>query len=132
MAIETRESSPESIIEAHRQLVDEAYELLLKENRHLKDTGRPPDPEILEAKRSLLERIAPEGERLRSLAEEFRPRDEALREKIGALQNRLMKLFYLDRENEQLLLKASVGQPVKVQQRRGGIHQLRSTYARNA
>jgi hypothetical protein len=123
--------SPEKLLADHKFLVDEAYDLLLEENKFLKETGQPTQASLLGAKQHLLEKIGPEVDCLRELADSFRPRDPALREQLNALQNKLMKLFYLDRENEQLLLQMTVQSPAN--SRPGGVRQeerLRNAYAR--
>ncbi|MFW5883640.1 MAG: hypothetical protein ACOCVG_04660 [Verrucomicrobiota bacterium] len=98
-----------ALLESHRALVDEVHEVLLQENRVLKDGGDLVEQGIVERKNALLDRLNKDVDALQHLANEETPRDETSREIIAALQNKLMKIFFLDRENEQLLLKASVG-----------------------
>lgn len=100
--------SPESVIASHIELCDEVLALVLEENRILRSTGAPPQDEFLERKRALLPRLDESLDRLREVRESGAVIGDAERTLIETAQNRLMKIFMLDKENEQLLLKVSV------------------------
>ena len=94
-------------LQNHRQLCDELYEFALEENRFLKEQCRPPVPEMIERKRSLLARLDESLAALRAA-----PRDLAAtaEEHASAEQakTRILQFLHLDRENEQLLLRHSL------------------------
>jgi len=98
----------EQVIREHLNLCEQTHALLLQENHHLKSEGTPPPDEILEKKRALLLLLDSSLISLKSLRREnFSPFGDgpAL---IQKAQNKLMQVFYIDRENEQLLMKASM------------------------
>jgi hypothetical protein len=98
----------EQVIREHLTLCEQTHALLLQENHHLKSEGTPPPDEILEKKRALLPLLDASLTALKSLRREnFSPFGDgpAL---IQKAQNKLMQVFYIDRENEQLLMKASM------------------------
>ena len=100
--------SPEDVIRRHIALCDDALALILEENRILRSTGAPPEEDFLGRKRTLLPRLEESLERLRIVREEDKPLGETARRQIESAQKKLMKIFMLDRENEQLLLKATM------------------------
>ncbi len=100
--------SPEEVIRRHIALCDDAHALILEENRLLRSTGRPPEEDFLERKRTLLPRLDESLERLRVIRESGQPLGETARRQIESAQKKLLKIFMIDRENEQLLLKATL------------------------
>lgn len=100
--------SPEEVIRRHIALCDDALALMLEENRILRNTGNPPDEPFLDRKRSILPRLDESLERLKLIREQDKPLGELARKQIEAAQKKLMKIFLLDRENEQLLLKVTM------------------------
>ena len=99
---------PEQVIREHLKLCEQTHALLLMENTHLKEQGTPTSGEILEKKKALLPLLDHSLTALNKLRrEDFSPFGDgsAVMQKA---QNKLMQVFYLDRENEQLLLKASM------------------------
>jgi hypothetical protein len=105
-------------LQKHLTLCDELHQLVLEENRFLKQQQRVPDAALLDRKRSLLSRL---DESLASVKagnaassatpEAARPiqRDPARREIIEKSRAKLLQILHLDRENEQLLLRHSLG-----------------------
>ncbi len=81
---------------------------MMEENRILRSTGNVPDSGFVERKRALLPRLDESLDRLRLIRESGASVGEATRRQIEAAQNKLMKIFMIDRENEQLLLKVSM------------------------
>ncbi len=101
--------NPEIVIDQHLALCEETLGLLLEENRILRKTQRTPEDAFLNKKRGLLPRLDESVATLRNLRENGPKPGPASRQKIFSAQKKLMKIFLLDRENEQLLLKANMG-----------------------
>jgi hypothetical protein len=91
-------------------LCDEVHQLALEENRFLKQHQRPPDAALLERKRALLARL---DESLTALKANAAPApgrpDPARKETIEKARAKILQILHLDRENEQLLLRHSLG-----------------------
>lgn len=105
--------TPTEIIRQHLQICDELHQLGLDENRFLKQQQRIPDGDFLDVKRALLARLEQSLETIKSLnislSEQGATKsgvDKALMEKT---RSRIMQILHLDRENEQLLLRYSMG-----------------------
>jgi hypothetical protein len=98
----------EEVIRAHAQLCDEVMAVIMEENRILRSTGNVPDVAFVERKKALLPRLDESLERLRLVREEGGPLGESARRQVEVAQNKLMKIFMIDRENEQLLLKVTM------------------------
>ena len=101
----------------HQNLCDELHQLALEENRFLKQNQRVPDALLLEKKRALLARL---DESLSALKAGNAPSptdpagatprpDPARSEIIEKSRAKLLQILHLDRENEQLLLRYSLG-----------------------
>lgn len=100
-------------LQRHQQLCDELHQLALEENRFLKQHQRAPDATLLERKRGLLARLDASLAELKSAnatlsgnASAASRDDRAALEKARA---RTMQILHLDRENEQLLFRYSLG-----------------------
>jgi hypothetical protein len=95
-------------IQSHQQICDELYELAQEENRFLQQHQRPAAPSLLERKRGLLARLGAALAALRAVP----PRDARASQAGGALdraRSRILQILQLDRENEQLLTRYSLG-----------------------
>jgi hypothetical protein len=95
-------------LQQHQLICDELYELAQEENRFLQQNRRPAGPGILERKRGLLERLDAALSELRSVP----PKDARAAQARGALdraRSRILQILQLDRENEQLLTRYSLG-----------------------
>jgi len=94
------------LLARHLAICEELHRLCIEENRILKHEGRPPDEAWRERKREVAARLD------RSLAE-LRARSPEPGERGGdALEQarqRSLQILHLDRENEQLLLRCSLG-----------------------
>ena len=104
----------------HLNLCDEVHQLALEENRFLKQHQRPPDAALLERKRTLLARLDESLTALKAGSAEISnlkseisnsssrpdPERKAVIEKARA---KILQILHLDRENEQLLLRFSLG-----------------------
>jgi hypothetical protein len=99
-------SLPELLVR-HLALCDELHRLCLEENRILKQEGRAPDAAWRERKREVAARFEASLAALRE-----RPRDGAPEhggEVLEQARQRSLQILHLDRENEQLLLRCSLG-----------------------
>ena len=98
----------------HQNLCDELHQLALEENRFLKQNQRVPDAPLLEKKRDLLARLDESLSAIKagnagdSSGTAARP-DPARSEIIEKSRAKLLQILHLDRENEQLLLRYSLG-----------------------
>ncbi len=125
------------VLQSHLTLCDELYQLALEENRFLKQQQRVPETSLLDRKRVLLSRLDTSLEALKVTSSEpppLRP-DPARKEAIEKSRTKILQILHLDRENEQLLLRYSLGvrppkpvAPVPV----GNPSQLQRIYERHA
>lgn len=100
---------PEQVIREHLKLCEQVHTLLLKENHELKTDGKTTSDEILAEKKSLLPLLDTSLGELKKLSrEDFSPFGDG-GELIQKAQNKLMQIFYIDRENEQLLNRNQQG-----------------------
>ncbi len=97
----------------HFQVCDELHHLALEENRFLKQHQRVPDPDLLERHQTLIARLETSLAALRDGDTARVPADPALRARRAALieqtRGRLLQILHLLRENEQLVLRHSLG-----------------------
>lgn len=108
-------SSPDVLLR-HLQLCDELHQLALEENRFLKEQQRAPEPALLERRRDLLARLDESLAALRPTGtSEPIPADRNVREQrkeaIEKSRTRILQILHLQRENEQLVLRFSLGTP---------------------
>lgn len=97
-------------LQAHLQLCDELHQLALEENRFLKQQQRPTEATLLDRKRLLLERLDASLTALKSIPPVSAHEDPEQRKAIiEKSRGRILQLLHLDRENEQLLLRHSLG-----------------------
>jgi hypothetical protein len=107
----------ENILQQHLSLCERIYDLILDENQILKTTGKSPDAPFLERKRSLLQLLDASLEKLRTGGEASEPQTQAASILINKAQQVIMKTLLLDRENEQMLLKYTMGDAHPPQER---------------
>ncbi len=106
--------TPTEALRHHQALCDELHQLALEENRFLKQNQRVPDTPLLEKKRDLLARLDASlaaikaGNAADAAASPSRA-DPARAEIIEKSRAKLLQILHLDRENEQLLLRYSLG-----------------------
>jgi hypothetical protein len=101
---------PEQVIKHHLDICEQVHSLLLRENHQLKTEGTLPSEEILNEKEGLLPVLDQSLVELKKLnREDFSPFGEG-GNLIRKAQNKLMQIFYIDRENEQLLHRAGTPQ----------------------
>ncbi|MBL9199396.1 MAG: hypothetical protein JNL39_02770 [Opitutaceae bacterium] len=95
-------------IQEHHRLCDEIHLCVQEENRFLRTQQRAPDAALLERKRSLLDRLDASLEALRTVPAAS-VRDPETRAALDKSRARILQILQLDRENEQLLLRSSLG-----------------------
>lgn len=95
-------------IQEHHRLCDEIHQCVLDENRFLRTQQRAPDADLIERKRALLARLDTSLEALRAVPAAS-VRDPATREALDKSRARILQILQLDKENEQLLLRSSLG-----------------------
>ena len=100
---------PEEVLRRHLELCRDVHTLLLEENSWLKKTRELPGDDILSRKHQVLPLLDGSLAELKKLhPEHFSPFGEC-KELVNASHAKLMQIFYLDRENEDLLQK--IAQP---------------------
>ena len=96
---------PREVIKAHLQLCEEVHKLLLEENTWLKTEKQPPTMELLGRKQVILPQLEESLANLKKLKPEyFSPFDDS-KKLVGESHSKLLQIFYVDRENEELLLQ---------------------------
>ncbi len=95
-------------LQEHHRLCDEIHQCVLDENRFLRTQQRPPEAALLERKRALLARLDASLDALRALPAAS-AREPAVREALDKSRARILQILQLDKENEQLLLRSSLG-----------------------
>jgi len=103
--------TPQEVLQHHLQLCDEVYQLTLEENRFLKQHQRTPEESLLARKRAFLTRLDDSLTALKASASVPPPGrpDVARKETIVKAREKILQILHLDRENEQLLLRYSLG-----------------------
>lgn len=109
--------TPAETLQQHQQLCDELYQLALEENRFLKTNQRLPDAALLDRKRLLLGRLdtslaalkAGSASAATNAGERPPATARADRAAVEKARARIMQILHLDRENEQLLFRYSLG-----------------------
>lgn len=94
------------LLTRHLALCDELHQLCLEENRILKQESRPPEESWRAHKREVAARFEQSLADLRA-----RPRSENDHggDTLEQARQRCLQILHLDRENEQLLLRCSLG-----------------------
>lgn len=102
----------EESLRKHLELCESCYALLQQENSFLKHEKKTTSPELLERKKILLANLDRSNNQLRHINEQGPPLSQTQKKLAQDAQNKIMKIFLIDRENEQLLLKYSMTQKV--------------------
>jgi hypothetical protein len=100
--------TPLQALQQHHQLCDELHALALEENRFLQQNQRAPDAPLLEKKRALLAQLDETLAALRT-AQGDSGNQAALRQALEKTRARILQVLQLEKENEQLLLRFSLG-----------------------
>lgn len=100
--------SQETTLQKHFDLCEEVYSLMIEENKLLKKKENDvPDEAFLKRKKDLLERLEASTTSLKQMNQEGGKLTAANKNLAQQALNQMMKIFFLDRQNEQLLLKAN-------------------------
>jgi hypothetical protein len=94
-------------LQQHQRLCDELYSLALEENRFLQQHRRPPGPDLIARKRSLLASLDEALTALRS-APPGDNRSAEFKTALDDTRSRILQTLHVDRENEQLLTRYSL------------------------
>ena len=100
--------TPTEALKQHRQICDELYQLTLEENRYMQEHRLAPGKDLLERKQALSARLDESLEALRSTPSGGAKGSE-VRQLLEKTRERIMQILQLDRENEQLLTRYSLG-----------------------
>jgi len=107
--------TPADALSRHLELCEELHQLALEENKYLKVHQRAPDAALIGRRRSLLERLNESLTAIRPAGEEPLPSDRLAREHrkdtIEKARTRILQILHLQKENEQLVLRYSLGAP---------------------
>ena len=120
----------ETALKKYLDLCNEAYDLLLEENRTLKKDTSLSDA-FLQKKQELLKRLQSITAVLKSLSHPEAGPTQRARELSTSVQNKLMKVLLLDRENEQLLLKGAMNGAEPLTERPRSAATIETVYLRN-
>ena len=104
---------PASVLSNHLSLCEGVYKLLLEENSWLKIQKSVPSKDILDRKQQLLPQLEQSLVNLRKLKPEFFSPFDNSKKLVNDSHAKLLQIFYLDKENEELLVK--ITQPVERQ-----------------
>ena len=99
----------------HLQLCEELHQLALEENKFIKEHQRPPDARLVERRKELMDRLDASLSLLKEPATTTVPADRDLRERrrdiVEKSRTRIRQILHLQKENEQLILRYSLGGP---------------------
>ena len=96
---------PRDVIKDHLLLGEQVHALLLEENTWLKTQKCAPGMDLIERKQKMLPRLDESLANLKKLKPEyFSPFDDS-KKLVNDSHSKLLQVFYLDRENEELLIK---------------------------
>jgi hypothetical protein len=96
---------PREVIVAHYQLCEKVYNVLLEENSWLKLEKRAPEFDFLNKKKDIVADLDASLANLKKLKPEFFSPFDDTKKLVSESHAKLLQIFYLDRENEDLLLK---------------------------
>jgi len=96
---------PVDVLKEHLILCQDVYQLLLEENTWLKVQKKVPEMQFLEKKKVIVQRLEGSLSNLKKLKPEFFSPFDDSKKLVGESHSKLLQIFYLDRENEDLLVK---------------------------
>jgi hypothetical protein len=96
---------PREVIKNHYNLCEDVYSLLLEENSWLKIEKKAPEMPFLEKKKEIVELLEASLANLKKLKPEFFSPFDDTKKLVADSHAKLLQIFYLDRENEELLMK---------------------------
>ena len=98
---------PRKVLKDHLLLCEQVHVLLLEENTWLKTKKVAPNMDLITRKQQILPQLDESLANLKKLKPEyFSPFDDS-KKLVSDSHSKLLQVFYLDRENEELLLKLS-------------------------
>ena len=101
---------PTEVLKQHLELCNDVHRLLLEENTWLKVQKKVTEMKFLEEKKVIVQRLEDSLSNLKKLKPEyFSPFDNS-KQLVSDSHSKLLQIFYLDRENEELLVK--LNQPI--------------------
>lgn len=112
------------LLDQYQQLCDSVYSLLSQESALLKKK-QPTTKSILNEKKALLPKLEEALLKLKSVTK----LSQEDKEKAQILQQKLMKIFLIDRENEKLLLELQVVDNWKPKHEKINSSRLRTLYS---
>ncbi len=98
----------EATLSDHLKLCESIHTLLLEENRILKNTQSIPNQTFIEKKKHLLPILDKSLEAIKKLQPELASPFGNVKDLLKSAQNKLLQILYLDRENEELIVKFSL------------------------
>lgn len=119
-----------TILEHHLEISEQVHKLLLDENTLLKQQEAAPDREFLDKKQEILEELSRSLDAVKQMRSSQSVFSDSEKEMIRTAQNRTMQGLYLDRENEQLLLKHSVNPRTPEMKRAVTEERLKAVYGK--
>ncbi len=122
----------EAVLKEHIRLCSDLHDLLLEEGRIMRTTSSAPDEAFLLKKREFLPVLDKGLQLLQKINQEPDSFPQHLNNLVTEARDQIMKLMMLDRENERLLLKASL--PPKMKEVYSNVvpGQVAKTYAKYA
>jgi hypothetical protein len=96
---------PTEILKDHLSLCNEVHSLLLEENTWLKVQKKIPEMPFLEKKKGIVQKLELSLSNLKKLKPEFFSPFDNSKKLVGESHAKLLQIFYLDRENEELMIK---------------------------
>lgn len=123
--------SASEVFQRHGKLCTQVLDLLQQENHYLREQ-QAPSAEVVEAKQRLLPQLAESLESIKAVQLRPEERTNQLRTQKQKLEQQLMRIFLLDKENEKLLLEVSQQQRgPKVPPRRASLSAIQKAYRQN-
>ena len=96
---------PREVIMNHLLLCEEVHKILLEENTWLKTKKSAPETSLLNRKQEVLPKLDASLVNLKKLKPEFFSPFDDSKKLVGESHAKLLQIFYLDRENEEILVK---------------------------
>ena len=104
------------------------HNLILEENRVMRETGKPASKFLLKKKRDILPQIDSSLAALKKITAQSINREANFIQLVKNAQKKVMKILLLDRENEHLLLKCTFAETSTSQLRTGTAEQANQAY----
>jgi hypothetical protein len=96
------------VLERHRQICDDLYQLALEENQFLQEKKRPFGVDLLERRQALLDQLTTNLDSLKQALAPAPREAKGLAELREKVRSRILQIIHLDRETEKLILRYSL------------------------